>query len=73
MEYSLPETLPTAFLCHCDMAAYQLMLKLQINGISIPDQISLVSFDNTDLSRNCKPQLTTIDINKREIAHKALQ
>jgi LacI family transcriptional regulator len=73
VEYSLPETLPTAFLCHCDMAAYQLMLKLQINGISIPDQISLVSFDNTDLSRNCKPQLTTIDINKREIAHKALQ
>jgi len=73
LEHPLPDPMPTAFVCHCDMAAYYLMLKLQSKGISVPDQVSLVSFDNTKLSQKCYPPLTTIDINKRNIAHKALQ
>lgn len=72
-DYNLPGTLPTAFVCHCDMAAYQLMLKLQSQGVAIPDQVSLVSFDNTELSSNCIPKLTTVDINKKEIASKSFQ
>lgn len=73
LEHPLPDPMPTAFVCHCDMAAYYLMLKLQSQGISVPGQVSLVSFDNTKLSQKCNPPLTTIDINKREIAHKSLQ
>ena len=72
-EYLLPSPLPTAFLCHCDMAAYQLMLKLKSQSVSVPDQVSLVSFDNTELSLNSNPTLTTVDIDKHEFATKALQ
>jgi LacI family transcriptional regulator len=73
MDYALPDTLPTAFLCHCDMAAWHLMQRFKTLGISVPEQVSLVSFDNTELSQNCTPPLTTVDISKREFAHKSLQ
>ncbi|MDP4147211.1 MAG: LacI family DNA-binding transcriptional regulator [Bacillota bacterium] len=72
LDYSLPNTLPTAFLCHCDMAAWNILQKLKIQGISVPEQISLISFDNTELSKNCIPPLTTINISKQEFAYKSL-
>lgn len=72
-DFVLPNPLPSAYICFCDMGAYYLIQKLQSKGISVPDEVSLVSFDNTDLSQSCNPPLTTIDINKREFAHKALQ
>ncbi|MDP4085337.1 MAG: LacI family DNA-binding transcriptional regulator [Bacillota bacterium] len=72
LDYLLPDNLPTAFLCHCDMAAWNILQKLKIQGISVPEQISLVSFDNTELSKNCVPPLTTINISKKEFAHKSL-
>lgn len=72
-EYSLPENLPTAFLCHCDMAAYNLMLRLRKQGISVPGQVSLISFDNTPLSQKCDPSLTTIDIDTTELSKKSFQ
>ncbi|WP_274364372.1 LacI family DNA-binding transcriptional regulator [Paenibacillus thermotolerans] len=73
MDYALPDKLPSAFICHCDMAAWHLMQRFKTLGISVPDQVSLVSFDNTELSRNCTPPLTTIDISKREFAQKSFQ
>ncbi|NIK77287.1 LacI family transcriptional regulator [Paenibacillus castaneae] len=72
MDYTIPQSLPTAFVCHCDMAAYKLMIKLQSNGISVPNQVSIISFDNTDLSQNISPKLTTMDINKKDMSSKAL-
>lgn len=71
--FSLPKPLPTAFVCHCDSAAYQLMLLLRGAGLAVPDDVSLVAFDNTDCSRTSSPKITTIDINKREIAERALE
>lgn len=73
IDFKLPDSLPTAFLCHCDMAAYHLMLKLQSVGISVPEQVSIISFDNTELSKNCSPSLTTINIDTHEFALKSLQ
>jgi LacI family transcriptional regulator len=71
-KFSLPSPLPTSFVCHCDSAAYQLMLILRGQRLNIPQEISLIAFDNTDTSHKSDPQITTIDIDKREIAHKAL-
>ena len=68
LDIDLPERLPTAFVCHCDMAAYFLMSSLKSIGKSVPDDVSLVSFDNTDLSLSTTPQLTSMDIDKKEIA-----
>ncbi|REE69564.1 LacI family transcriptional regulator [Paenibacillus taihuensis] len=73
IDYSLPDKLPTAFVCHCDMAAHNLLLKLQSKGIVVPDQVSLISFDNTELSQNISPSLTTINISKTDISLKAFK
>ncbi len=69
----LPDPLPTAFLCHCDMAAYYLLLRLQAAGIAVPSRVSLLSFDNTEVARNCVPMLTTIDIDKQRMAQVAFE
>lgn len=68
VDYNIPKELPTAFIAHCDMAAYHLILKFQCLGINVPSQLSVISFDNTELSRNFSPSITTIEINKMDLA-----
>jgi len=72
LDFDLPDKLPTAFICHCDMAAYFLIQKFAAYRIKVPDDVSVISFDNTQLSQDCNPPLTTIDISKKEFARKAL-
>ncbi len=64
----LPKELPTAFVCHCDRSAYFLTQRLNMDGIKVPNDISVVSFDNTTLAENSDPPLTTIDISTRTLA-----
>ncbi|MCL2662125.1 MAG: LacI family DNA-binding transcriptional regulator [Oscillospiraceae bacterium] len=68
---ALPSVMPTAFVCHCDMAAYFLSCNLQNKGIAIPGDVSLISFDNTELSK--ASGLTSVDIDKRDIASTAIR
>jgi len=68
IDIPFPNPLPTAFVCHCDMAAYFLMNSLKKLGKSVPQDVSLISFDNTDLSQSISPKLTSMDIDKKEIA-----
>jgi LacI family transcriptional regulator len=72
IDFSLPLQLPTAFVCHCDLAAYKLLLKLQGEGISVPNQVSIISFDNTDLSQTVFPALTSMNISKHDFAMEAV-
>lgn len=64
----LPDDLPTAFVCHCDRAAYFLIQRLQMANLSVPEDISVISFDNTNLAENVQPPLTTVNISTKEIA-----
>lgn len=66
----LPELLPTAFVCHCDMAAYYLTMTFQARGIQ---DISLISFDNTELASSMEPSLTSVSIDLRNFAQLALE
>ena len=65
--------MPTAFVCHCDMAAYYLMESLRRAGLRVPQDVSLISFDNTALSARTQPPLTSFDINRNDIARRAYQ
>jgi len=67
----LSGSLPSSFVCHCDMAAYHLILILKRYGIQVPEHVSLISFDNTALSQNTTPPLTTVDIDTQAISDKA--
>ncbi len=69
--FTLPENMPSAFFCHCDKAAYMLIKRLQDMGYKIPEDISVIGFDNTELSQKSVPAITTINIDKKAMATKA--
>jgi LacI family transcriptional regulator len=64
----LPGDMPTAFVCHCDMAAYFMIQTLTAAGYNVPEDISIISFDNTNLAGTCVPPLTSFDISKEQFA-----
>lgn len=53
--------LPTAVICSSDDEAFMFMRQAQRNRIRIPEDVSLIAFDNSDLSRYSSPRLTTVD------------
>ena len=69
----LPDELPTAFVCHCDMGAYYLSMTLAAKGIRCPEDVSLIAFDNTELAAKMEPPLTSVNINLRSFAQLALE
>lgn len=62
---------PTAFICHCDRAASILYNQLKMQGLNIPNDVSVVSFDNTDLCNLLSPTLTSVGIEKEAFATQA--
>ncbi len=73
MDFELPALLPSAFICHCDRAAYFLMEKLKMRGVSIPGDISILSFDDTETALETTPPLTSIKIDRGLFAEKGLE
>lgn len=71
-EFTLPNDMPTAFVCNCDETAYKLVNQLRAAGYSIPDDISVVGYDNHIYSTICNPRLTTIDVNSRVMSTEAV-
>ena len=71
-EFPLPADMPTAFVCNCDETAYKLVNQLKNAGYSIPDDISIVGYDNHIYSTICNPRLTTIDVNSRVMSTEAV-
>jgi LacI family transcriptional regulator len=67
----LPQTLPTAFVCHCDPAAHKMYAALNARNLTIPNDVSIISFDNTKLCDNILPTLTSAGCNKETIAKKS--
>lgn len=68
----LPDNnLPTAFVCNCDAVAQKLYLDLKFKKIRIPEDISVVSFDATNIIYELTPKLTSIGINKNIFGEKA--
>lgn len=69
----LPQDMPTAFVCHCDMAAHYLLATLNQHGYQCPADVSIISFDNTRLAETCCPALTSVGIDTRAFARQALE
>jgi len=51
---------PTAIICGSDEQAYGVYLVARELGLSIPDDLSVVGFDDVDLCQWVAPQLTTV-------------
>ena len=69
----LPEEMPTAFVCNCDEVAYRFVKTLQAQGFRVPEDVSVVGFDNystADVSTT--PRITTVEVNMRGMAKAAI-
>jgi DNA-binding LacI/PurR family transcriptional regulator len=52
---------PSAVLCYNDLSAIGLLAAAARTGVRIPDDLSVVGYDNIPLSAYCIPPLTTVD------------
>ncbi len=73
IELKFPKDMPTAFVCNCDDIAYVLMDKLKQQGYRIPEDISVVGFDNFILPGYSSPKLTTIEVNMDAMTESAVE
>ena len=71
-EFTLPQDMPTAFVCNCDETTYKLVNQLKNAGYNVPEDISVVGYDNHIYSTICNPRLTTIDVNSRVMSTEAV-
>lgn len=71
IDFTLPKSMPSAFVCNCDETAYRFTQALQSAGYSIPQDISLVSFDNDVFAELCNPKLTTVSVDLGQLARMA--
>jgi DNA-binding LacI/PurR family transcriptional regulator len=65
------DTRPTAVVCSNDLTAIGALVTAQAAGLRIPEDLSIIGFDDIELSRLLLPSLTTIRISRVEIATRA--
>ena len=64
---------PQALFCYNDIAAYGTMKALKEHGFSIPEDISLIGFDDLPMSAMMEPHLTSIKVPNHQLGRKAAQ
>lgn len=67
------EKRPTAVFCFNDIMALGLMSRLQEKGVRIPEDISVIGYDNIDLAAYYSPPLTTVHQPKRRVGKTAFE
>lgn len=73
VDIELPEHMPTAFVCNCDEVAYLFIKKLRKEGYTIPEDVSVVGFDNYIFANLSSPRLTTVEVNIDMMAETAVE
>ncbi len=63
----------TALFCCNDAMAITTMQAAQLAGRRVPDDLSIIGFDNIDLAEHITPALTTMHIDKASIGRLAVQ
>jgi len=69
----LVQTGVTAIFCYCDTVAAGALLACRKLGISVPEELSLIGFDDNILCEIVSPALTTIHQPKVEMGQMAMQ
>lgn len=68
----LPEDMPTAFVCNCDLAASYLIRRLTETGYRVPEDVSVVGYDNFLYPGMCGIGITTYEVDTKEMARRAV-
>ncbi|WP_433946197.1 LacI family DNA-binding transcriptional regulator [Paenibacillus sp. SN-8-1] len=67
------DELPTAFFCGNDRIALLLSETLQKRGIQLPSDVSIIGFDDLNMSEASNPPLTTMRVNKTGMCNAAVE
>ncbi len=68
-----PTERPTAVFCYNDAIASDFIVKLRERGFSVPNDISVIGFDDSQLATLSSPPLTTIEHPKMSMGIKAAE
>lgn len=69
----LPERMPTAFACNCDLTASEMANLLKRRGYRIPEDISIVGFDNYLYEGLCDISITSYEVDIKEMVRCAVK
>lgn len=64
---------PTAMVCINDIVAIAAIQAVQAMGLSVPDDISVIGFDDLPVGAHASPPLTTMRIDRRELGRIAVK
>ena len=73
LEIHLPEKLPTALVCNCDGAARLVIRLLRERGLRVPEDVSVVGFDDFSAEGEEQPTLSTFRLDVPAMAQTAVQ
>jgi len=68
----LIDDMPTAFVCNCDLTASYVIKILQEAGYKIPEDISIVGFDNYLYPGMCNIGITSYEVDFKEMARRTI-
>ena len=63
----------TALFCANDLLAIGALSAISKRGLKVPEDVSVIGFDDTELSRHAVPPLTTMRIYSRDMARSAVR
>lgn len=69
----VPENMPTAFACNSDWTAGLLYNELVNQGYRVPEDVSIVGYDNYLYDNSFAEQLTTYNVDMKQMAHQAVK
>lgn len=64
----LPLRMPTAFVCNCDLTASKLIKKLKERGYRIPQDVSIVGYDDYLYPGLCDVEITSYGVDMEQMA-----
>lgn len=70
---TLPEELPEAFVCNCDLVAIKLIEELERQGHKVPEDVTVVGFDNYLYPGLPDRRITTYEVDMKGLAQVALK
>lgn len=71
-QFHLPEDMPTAFVCNNDVTAYALIRHLEENGCRVPEDVSVVGYDDYLYPEFGDSKITTYSVDMEEMTRLAL-
>lgn len=69
----LSRSRPDAIVAANDNVALGVLKALESSGVRVPEEVSVIGFDNIDVSAFSSPSLTTFDVPKKELGHFAVR